>query len=224
LLQGWNVRILYPAKIIYSAETQTYTAKTTPEQWFTAENFIIPEAPKAGFVNDAKEIKEHAEKAFLLTTGFKLPKDLSISVLSGEELRQAHGDGWSDNIQGFSVNKQGKGTSEVFVKKAPMDRLMLTLGHEIGHVLTPTLNNVKDEEAKAFAFSFEWMNTIVKHNIAGLKHNINPAPARNGVHDTAFSFVTEALQKGKTPMQAFREIARNEISMERMIETIRLTR
>ena len=79
------------------------------------------------------------------------------------------------------------------MRENQLDALLLVIGHEIGHVLTETLPNKHDEEAKAFAFSIEWAKTIKKHNIAGLginiKQDLDFEPARNGLHDVAFSFV-----------------------------------
>ena len=45
---------------------------------------------------------------------------------------------------------------------------MLTIGHELGHVLTKTLSRHHDEEAKAYAFSLVWIDAIKKNNIANL--------------------------------------------------------
>jgi hypothetical protein len=95
---------------------------------------------------------------------------------------------------GFCINRYPQ-TSYIFVREDNLDRLFLTIGHEIGHALSPILSDPRDEEAKAFAFSLAWMKTVVEHNIADLSHNITPNPARNDLHDVAYSFVLEQMQK-----------------------------
>ena len=95
-------------------------------------------------------------------TGQKMPEDISINVLRLSEFKMHHSlfGAWSNGILGFSLNGAKR---EIFVRENHLDELMIVLGHEIGHVLTPTLSNKHDEEAKAFAFSIEWAKTIKKH-------------------------------------------------------------
>ena len=94
---------------------------------------------------------------------------------------------------------------------------MLVLGHEIGHVLTETLPNKHDEEAKAFAFSIEWAITIKKNNIANLGLNIKDEldfqPARNGLHDVAFAFVDLMVRKGRKAIELHDDLSRRYLSM-----------
>ena len=98
-----------------------------------------------------------------------------------------------------------------------LDEMMLVIGHEIGHVLTKTLPNKHDEEAKAFAFSIKWAETIKKHNVANLgmsiKDELDMNPARNGLHDVAFSFVSLMLKKGRTAIEVHQDLAKKYISM-----------
>ncbi|MBW3019105.1 hypothetical protein KY329_02895, partial [Candidatus Woesearchaeota archaeon] len=111
-------------------------------------------------------------------------------------------------IMGFSINKFGKGASEIFVREAPLDSLLLTIGHELGHVLSPTLVNKHDEEAKAHAFSLAWMETIRDNDIAGLKPNIALNPANNGLHDVAFDFVKKLLHTGASAFDVFQTLSK----------------
>ena len=94
---------------------------------------------------------------------------------------------------------------------------MLVIGHEIGHVLTETLPNKHDEEAKAFAFSIEWARTIKEHNIANLglsiKDELDFQPARNGLHDVAFAFVDFMVKKGRKAMQLHDDLVKRYVSM-----------
>ena len=106
--------------------------------------------------------------------------------------------------------------SSVFVKQNRLDLLMLVLGHEIGHVISLPLNNPFLEEAKAFAFELAWMHEIYRHDIAGLKNNMNLKgliPSNNGLHDRAFLFVRKMLTE-KSALDIFTEICKKRITIE----------
>lgn len=198
-----------------SSAQGAYLAGHTPHDYFIADMFLKP-GSTAKFVGDAAEIKEFVEEAFLLTTGEELPKDIEISVLNDTAFRQvhvAHNGVWSEGLQGFSLNTNGKGTNQIFVRANNLDKLMLTIGHEIGHVLTPSLGNPHDEEAKAFAFSLAWMNAIREKNIAGIGSHILPEPAQNGLHDTAFAFVQHIIENGVKAWDAFLQLARGTLTI-----------
>ena len=111
-------------------------------------------------------------------------------------------------VRGLSINRKAEGLiSDIFVLEDELDRVMLTIGHEIGHVLTTSLRDKRDEEAKAFAFELAWLQTIHKFNILGLKEcmNINMLnPAVNGLHNTALGLVKKELN-ALTPLQVFQK-------------------
>jgi hypothetical protein len=87
--------------------------------------------------------------------------------------------------------------------------------------MSPTLPDSRDEEAKAFAFSMAWMETIKKHNIAGIGNSILPNPARNGLHDVAYEYLLELIQKGKQDaMRLFKDIASGALSITKRLEVI----
>ncbi len=198
-----------------SSARGSYLTNTPVNDYFIADTFLKP-GSTAKFVGDAAEIKEFVEEAFLATTGEELPNDIEISVLNDTAFKQAHvahNGVWNDGIQGFSLNTNGRGVNRIFVRANPIDRLMLTVGHEIGHVLTPSLGNPHDEEAKAFAFSLAWMNTIREKNIAGIGNNILPEPAENGLHDKAFSFVQRIIENGTKAWDAFLQLARGALTI-----------
>ena len=185
---------------IAEAYTKNLYLSNNKQDYFAIEPFLT-HAQETEFVNDAKMIEEPCKEAFRQTTGKELPKNISIHLCNPQELKRIHtqhGGHWSDGIQGFSINRGPTKTSDVFVKKDMFDSVMITLGHEIGHVISPTLPDIRDEEAKAFAFSMAWMRTIVDNNIAGLSNAINPQPAKNGIHDAGYEFVQEELQKQNT--------------------------
>jgi len=116
---------------------------------------------------------------------------------------------WSDGIQGFALNGKLK---QIFVKNDHLDSLILVIGHEIGHIHTKRLSNSHDEEAKAFSFAIEWAKTIKKHNLGNLSENIKDdidfKPARNGLHDLAFFFVKNLMNKGLKPMDIHRDLVK----------------
>ena len=192
------------------------------QQNFNPVSFLNPERPKARFVTNVKELIPIITETFEKLVDEKFPDNITISVCDVEELKKTHeknGGVWVPSIQGFSLNRNGKGINEIFVKKDALDSMMLTIGHEIGHVMTPSLNNSIDEEAKAFAFSLAWIETIRKHDIANLAAHISPNPAKNGLHDRAFDFVVHIInQEGKSAFQTFKEIANGEFKSEQIIE------
>ena len=183
---------------------------------FTPEIFLNPSRPKTRFIDDGSEIKNIIEETFELMMDDKLPSNISINVLSFDDFKILHSrfGAWSNGILGFSINGDNK---KIFARENNLDALMLVIGHEIGHVLTETLTNKHDEEAKAFAFSIEWIRIIKEHNIANLglsiKDEIEFQPARNGLHDTAFAFVDFIVKKGRKAMQLHDDLVMKYVSV-----------
>ncbi len=175
------------------------------------DDFLNPNRPKSIFVGDAAEIKEFVEEAFTATTGREFPKDIIVHVVDEKQMKKAHsmfGTNWSEEIQGFAINRKDRGLiSEIFIKKGELDRIMLTIGHEIGHILTKKLNDMREEEAKAFAFSLAWMKAIKQNNIANLATSISLSrPAVNGIHNVALDFVLDQRAKGIEALDIFKEL------------------
>lgn len=173
--------------------------------------------PYTQFIKDAEQIKDYIIETFRELTGKEFPKDVVLSVCDEKELRKIHeqsGGTWNPGIMGFAINRRAVGeVSELFVRQNDLDALMLTIGHEIGHVFTDKLASAVDEEAKAFAFEIAWMKTIIDKNIADLQFSFNPlfSPAQNGVHDVAFKFVKEVMLSGKTALDIYWELAKKEM-------------
>ncbi|MBI2558658.1 hypothetical protein HYW20_05015 [Candidatus Woesearchaeota archaeon] len=198
-------------------ETQQYHQLSySIKHSFTPDIFLSPSRPKTKFVGDNSEVRKISEEVFELMTNKKLPDNISINVLSFNEFKALHSNfgPWSSGILGFSINGTQK---RIFVRETNLDALMLVIGHEIGHVLTETLPNRHDEEAKAFAFSIEWAKTIKKHNIANLGLNIKDEldfqPARNGLHDIAFAFVDFMVKKGRIAIQLHDDLVKGYVSV-----------
>lgn len=203
----------YHAQALYHHNYSNQTSHT----YHAVDVFLKPHRPEVQFIDTAEQIEQYVRQTFSLTTGNELPTTMQIHVVPKETLKEIHelnGGVWSDGILGFSMNTNGHGTDLIFVKENDLDRLMLVVGHEIGHVVSKTLGSKLNEEAKAFAFEMAWMKAIVEHNIAGLRDNItlDVAPAQNGLHDVAFLFVKKCMQRGKEALQIYGELVRGLIS------------
>lgn len=198
-----------------------YQSSTPVTKTYThiPDTFLAPNRPKTAFIGDASEIKEFIEEAFTLTTNKPFPKDVIISVVEEEQLKKIHknlGGNWDPGIQGFAINrKKHNMINEIFIKKGELDKIMLIIGHELGHVLSRQLDNKIDEEAKAFAFSLAWMKTIKQHNIANLSTAIRlDKPATNGLHNVALDFILDQRNKGKDALDIYNELIRGELGCQ----------
>ena len=192
-------------------EEKMYSTNKTE---FDSNLFLSPSRQPGVFVQNSGEIMDFVNDAFMALTSKEFPKDIQVRVLDEKKFREAHqtsGGRWSQGIQGFSINPS-KGRRFVFVKKDHLESVLLTLGHEIGHVLTPTLKSPHDEEAKAFAFSLAWIKIIKEKNIAGIGDSILPRPANNGLHNIAFDFIWQKLLQGNTASNVFKSLVKGEIS------------
>lgn len=191
---------------------------------FPTEAFLSTDRPDSIVVEQETDIMPHIKEAFEKLVGTEFPEDMiKINVLDDEKFDKAHmstGGNCSPGVKGFAINRNGFGISDIFVRKDNLDRMMLTIGHEIGHVMSQTLRDARDEEAKAFAFSLAWMKIIKEHNIAGIGSYIIPQPAKNGLHDVAFDYLFELIQQGKNAMELFKELAKGIVSITQRLEVI----
>ena len=201
-----------PARDLYhrSASYLTVDAPSfAPDYAFAPDNFLKPGRTSQPFIGDAVQIQDEIREAFTATTGKVFPLDIRIAVLSDSEFKQHISD---PHVVGFSLNRKTDGlVSDVFVRADEKDRVMLTIGHEIGHVLTLPVAGRQNEEAKAFAFSRAWMDAIKKEDIAGLGNSlVIDNPARNGLHDVACAFVWQHIKNGKDALALFWELVNGE--------------
>ncbi len=179
----------------HSQKPHYHIFQAQKEYHFTPEIFLKP-GDHGSFVGKAEEIREFVEETFEKLFQLPFPQDIKISVLEEKEFRKLAP---SPATIGLSINRRKYGLlSEIFVRQDYLARVLLTIGHELGHVLTDTLDNAHDEEAKAYAFSLAWMKMIQEHNIAKLQDVIvTENPAQNGLHNVAFDFVSKLLREGK---------------------------
>jgi len=209
----------YKGNVAMYTEGTYLTNRANQQIYFAPDNFLndIPtEFVSSEDEEQGKVILSLVDEAFEATTGKKIPKDLKIKICSEEELKRFHkanNGKWSPGIRGFSINRRGFGTSEVFVKEDELAKLMLTMGHEVGHIASLPMDDAIEEEAKAFAFSMAWMNSIKENNIGGLSTVINPSPARNGLHNVAFDFVLKLIANGRNALEVYFELIKGEISI-----------
>ena len=196
----------------YQSDHSVYDLfKTHQEYNFIPDNFLVP--GKGGkFVGNAEDIQDFVEEAFMKIFNESFPQDIKISLLNREQFSKIAP---NPSTVGLSINRRKHGLiSEIFVLNDSLGRVLLTFGHELGHVLTETLDNPHDEEAKAFAFSLAWMDVIKEHNIAGLGDAIvTESPAQNGLHDVSFSFVSKMMRQGKKAWEVYREVVRGVVSV-----------
>lgn len=197
---------------VYSQNKNHYIPVTPQAEYqFQPQQFLKP-GKEGKFVGKASEIQEFVEQTFQLMFNKPFPSDIKVSVLNDKEFGKLTK---SPGTIGLSINRSEQGLlSEIFVKNDFLGKVMLTLGHELGHVLTPTLSSTQDEEAKAYAFSLAWIKTIKEHNIADLKDAlVTEIPANNGVHDKAFFFVEQLLRQGKDVWDLYLKLIRKEIKV-----------
>jgi len=195
----------------YSTHQEKYQFFTIqPEYHFVPNNFLKP-GKEGVFVGKAEEVREFVEEAFERIFDQPFPNNLKVSVLNQEEFRKIAP---AANTIGLSINRGQEGLlSEIFILNDTLGRVMLTLGHELGHVLTKTLPNPHDEEAKAYAFSLLWMKVIQEHNIANLGEAIiTEGPAENGLHNVAFGFVHHLVAQGRDAEEIYQQLIARELS------------
>lgn len=189
------------------------------QEYFSPEPFLLPSRPRSQWIGEAGEVAEFVEEAFEKVTDSKLPNDVVITVVPEHALFALHaamGGAPAPGLQGFSINRHGFGESTIIVKQNALDKLLLTIGHELGHVLTFSLSNTLAEECKAFAFELAWMEAIAEHNIANLASslNLNANPAQNGLHDLAWQWVQRWKAAGMSGREIFRQLSRNQLRPE----------
>lgn len=186
--------------------------KTNKNYDFIPDNFLKP-GKEGLFVGKAEEVKELVEEAFEKMFNVSFPNNIKISVLDEKRFRKLAP---SPATIGFSINRRKMSLlSEIFILNDTLGRVMLTIGHELGHVLTETLEDQRDEEAKAYAFSLAWIRIIKENNIANLGDSIIiEKPAQNGLHNVAFDFVRRLVGKGKEMLEVYTEIISKSISIK----------
>ena len=212
----------------YSSGASSYTSQSSSNNsdMYSSQQSVQDFSPSF-FVDDSVEsietlpeqetIVEHAKTTFQELTGQEFPENISVSICDDTEFKKflfSSGAKSSSGVLGFALNRKGRGRSHVFVRKMSLPQIFVTLGHEIGHVITNQLSDVRDEEAKAFSFARAWTEKVKELNIAGLDKFLRPQPALNGVHNVAFDFVERQVEEGKQSLQLYIDIAKGDLKVE----------
>ncbi|MAG15905.1 hypothetical protein CMO88_02490 [Candidatus Woesearchaeota archaeon] len=221
IVAEYSVETSHPSFPVYHIQQDSKPAynkyKTIAEEQPAA--FLNPKRPDTPFIGQAAEIAEPIKQAFFSTTGNELPEHISITIATRDELIQKNLAFLNDSVVGISISQ----TKEVFAVAGKMDEVMLTVGHELGHIIKEPARTPQEEEAKAFAFETAWAKTIFEHDIAGLRNSINAAmlnPAKNGLHDVAFNFVKNNSEI--EPLNLFNSISQGNVTAEQVFEGTQL--
>lgn len=191
-----------------NSEIQTITHIDQPT------TFLNPKRSPTKFIGKAGEVKEFMLQTWDHLMHKEFPSDIDIQILSQKEMKEKLKENYHPGILGFAINGHNTySRSKVYVKQGDLDIVLETLGHELGHVLTPQLPNEIDEEAKAYSFEAAWVKVIKEWNIAGLQNNFKdiPEPARNGIHNVAAKFVGEKC-KEFSALEVFEKVSRKVLS------------
>lgn len=202
-------RVGYSSIAIYTGTRPVFEDRVSAHSSAT-ELFLRPFRPACQFIDEARGIMDSVVSAFLECTGYEFPDDVVIRVCSPDEMTSRY-EGWHPGVLGFAFNRLGFGISEIFLLKNQFDSLLVTAGHEIGHVLSFPAPSRVSEEAKAFAFEAAWLKALVEKDIGGLRGSINLgvfSPAINGVHDVAFGIVKSQILSGRSPLELYADLAR----------------
>lgn len=181
--------------------------------------FIIPTKEKnTTFVNMSSQIIDEVQRAIKIITDDFLPKDLEIKICNKVNIIEAFrkynpNELYTDSIRGFALNSNDK--KEIYVVEDIIQKLIITLGHEIGHIMTPKRINTVTEEAKAYAFQLVFLKTVIDNNILNLRNKITlehiGKPAINGIHNVAFSWINSFLMDGYTSKEIYEQIISGEL-------------
>ncbi len=235
---GYSSRVAYhatgrefysPSKFIYERASEyshkpLYTStskkkdesKKEQETRFTPQIFIKRNYEVKQFIGRAEQVQPFVEQCYSIITEQNLPNNILIQVLPQQLFEETHeqfGSQCDSSVLGFAINKNPYGLSEVYVRQSDLASVMVTLGHELGHVLSNKLSSPQAEEAKAFAFTLEWVKIIAMHNIADIGEAMQiPEPAKNNVHDAAFEWVLEKVKNGNKPMEIYRELIKKHVN------------
>ncbi len=206
-----------PSRIYSSNSVQepSYMKQTQHQYYFTPDPFLNPNRIRQRFIGEKNEIEDLINQAFEATTNTKLPNDIDIRICNEDEFVELTGMN-NIGIRGVTLNRRHLGQiSQIIVKEDELDKVLLTIGHELGHAITMPINDSIKEEAKAFSFQIAWMEKIHEQNIGELATSINLDfnPATNGVHDVAFNKVGDIISNGINALDLFNQIRNNTIKI-----------
>lgn len=117
-----------------------------------------------------------------------------------------HGKIPENPLVGFAVREEPR-RGLAFAKSGLLPKVLNSIGHEIGHLITDRLPESVDEEGKAYSFEFAWTYAISDKNIGGIrdvrKLLVAPDQKKHPNHHRAFNFVQPCIQQGFDPMKLY---------------------
>ena len=210
-------RANYITKVPETYNTNPQTPQPTTQHIVTP--FLQSHLRSSIFINTPAQVQDLVAEIFEGILNRPM-HNVIIQISTVAELQKIHPN-YTTNILGFALNGNGTQPHRIFIKADYLDSIMLTIGHEIGHILTPTLERTLNEEAKAFAFECAWFAYIKQYNVGNLaQHLALHLPAANGVHDVALKFVLNQIRNGKDAIEVFEQIAKKELQVPIQIEEL----
>ena len=197
-----------------------YCTPKNNNSYDVACSYLNPIRPATQFINEAWQIQDYIKQTFKTLMNKDFPNNIIVKVCDKQTMKlicEQNNSKFKEGTLGFAINNNQNNNlnSQVFILQNNLDKMMLVIGHEIGHVLSHRLNNPHNEEAKAFAFELAWATTIKENNIANLNDsiNLNLKPARNGLHDVAFNFVLKHIKNGTKALDLFWMFIKNNLTV-----------
>jgi hypothetical protein len=104
------------------------------------------------------------------------------------------------------------------VKLESFEQTLDTLGHEIGHLLTPKLERKIDEEGKAMIFEYEWdyvidRDKIIPNSNIPLQYFYSHRNNREPYKSAYFVLNNLVIKMGLEPLDIYRMLSKGEINL-----------
>ncbi len=193
-----------------------YTTTSNNSYYFSPDPFLNPNRPRERFTGKAEDIKHYIKDAFEKTTNNALPDDIDIIICSEKEFKE-NTKIEDPGVRGVTLNRRHLGQiTNIIIKEDEFAKIMLTIGHELGHAISLPLVDDINEEAKAFAFQVAFMHSLHEYNVANMRNciNLDFNPATNGIHNVAFNHVSRLITNGTKPLEIFRGIVQKQITFQ----------
>ena len=134
---------------IKSSYEEQYQVKE-PEQQDSSVLLLRPSSTPTQFIGMMDELIVEVQRVIKHISGTTLPYDLSVTLCHEEEFKEHYErcskiNRWHHGIRGFSMHSTPK---QIFVLRDTLEKTLLTLGHEIGHIFSAPAVNALTQEAK----------------------------------------------------------------------------
>ncbi|MEK6889786.1 MAG: hypothetical protein AABX35_01225 [Nanoarchaeota archaeon] len=143
-----------------------------------------------------------------------------VSDLEYNRLDYMHNDKNPSVSNAFCIFPEyNPGLGLAFVREGFVEQVVVSTIHEFGHLLGNPLDNVPDEEAKAYAFVNAGANLIKARNIGGLGEKVGsilnrkPCFKTSPNHHMAHGFVANLVEQGMNPLDLYEMLCNRSISV-----------